>query len=130
MTDIKIRIKVAELRGWRWKKVKNSKFFAWHRPEAGFTEIPLWEAEPQPSKEDAAYKWLPNYSVSFDAMHEACDILLECNNGWVKFIDKLCVVTGAVNCSMIDALVITNRATAIQWAEALLRLFDVWEEDT
>jgi hypothetical protein len=72
---------------------------------------------------------IPNYLTDLNAMHEAAEVILGKSDAWVRFIDHLCDITGAVNCSMIDALIITNRATAAQWTEAVLRTIGKWEDE-
>ena len=70
---------------------------------------------------------LPDYLNDLNAMHEAEEATF-CNSMlWDIFVERLCDVTEAVNVSMIDALIITNRATAAQRAEAYLRTIGKWE---
>jgi hypothetical protein len=78
-------------------------------------------------KEDRDSYYLLDYLNDLNAMHEAekatfCNSML-----WDIFVERLCDVTEAVNVSMIDALIITNRATAAQRAEAYLRTIGKWE---
>lgn len=131
MTDEQINIKIMGILGWKTHQrpkcddlgpIGNLTEDCWYHPELEPLKPGTYSEQCLPSKPF-------NYAGDANLMLEACESLLGYNNGWAKFIDKLCVVTGAVNCSMIDALIITNRATAHQWAEALLRVFDMWEED-
>jgi len=70
---------------------------------------------------------VPDYLNDLNAMHEAEEATF-CNSMlWDIFVERLCDVTEAVNVSMIDALIITNRATAAQRAEAYLRAIGKWE---
>ncbi len=78
-------------------------------------------------KEDRDSYYLLDYLNDLNAIHEAekatfCNSML-----WDIFVERLCDVTEAVNVSMIDALIITNRATAAQRAEAYLRTIGKWE---
>jgi hypothetical protein len=71
---------------------------------------------------------LPDYLNDLNAMHEAEKTTFNNSDLWISFIDYLCDATGAINCSMVDALIITNHATAAQRAEAFLRAIGRWVE--
>jgi hypothetical protein len=69
-----------------------------------------------------------NYSNNLNAMHEVERTVFGSSNMWVDFMEHLCDATGAVNTSMVDAMVIIIQATAKQRAEAFLRTLGKWEE--
>jgi hypothetical protein len=71
---------------------------------------------------------VPDYLNDLNAMHEAEKMTFNNSDLWISFIDCLCDATGAVNCSMVDALIITNHATAAQRAESFLRAIGKWVE--
>jgi hypothetical protein len=71
---------------------------------------------------------LPDYCNNLNAMHEAEKTVFGSSNMWVDFMEHLCDATGAVNTSMVDAMVIIIQATAKQRAEAFLRTVGKWEE--
>jgi hypothetical protein len=88
----------------------------------GYPNWPYWQA-PAPTENffSSRLDTPPNYLKDRGALHEACEVILGESTGWITFIDNLCEITGAVNVSMMDVLVITQRASTPQLAEALVR---------
>jgi hypothetical protein len=68
------------------------------------------------------------WTKDLNAMHEAEKTVFGSSNMWVDFMEHLCDATGAVNTSMVDAMVIIIQATVKQRAEAFLRTLGKWEE--
>jgi len=69
----------------------------------------------------ASVKVIPNYCEDLNVMKEVENDAFGNSTLWIKFMEHLCDITGAVNISMVDAMVIIIRATARQRAEAFLR---------
>jgi len=82
----------------------------------------------KPPKKLCSFNYLPNYCNDLNAMHEAEETVFKNSILWVDFMEHLCTATGAVNTSMVDAMVIIIRATARQRAEAFLRTLGKWED--
>jgi hypothetical protein len=83
---------------------------------------------PRCSDPECAYNSGINYCTDLNAMHEAEKTVFGSSNMLVDFMEHLCDATGAVNTSMVDAMVIIIQATAKQRAEAFLKTVGKWEE--
>jgi hypothetical protein len=69
----------------------------------------------------ASVKVIPNYCEDLNVMQEVENATFGNSILWVEFMERLCDATGAVNTSMVDAMVIIIQATARQRAEAFLK---------
>lgn len=121
MTPEQQNIAIAKAVGWKWNYGDESKMTEGLR----YWSLGEWKF-PQNAK---TFEELPKYTTDLNAMHEACEVAFGNSDAWISFVDHLCNITHAIDCSMHDALVITNRATAAQRAEAFLRTLGLWEDE-
>ena len=106
MTNEQINVAIAQACGWTILKKPLSGFgFAAYAKEPN--------GDPSPG--------IPDYCDDLNAMHEAEKTVFGNSILWVEFMERLCDATGAVNTSMVDAMVIIIQATARQRAEAFLK---------
>lgn len=142
MTHEEQRIKIAELRGFRWYEVYDHTALSGRRlcfrlpPECGVanphwkgTVSETWFADPQESLEHVD-TYCPDYPNDLNAMHEA-EKMLTVESGQVgKYLyelEKVCVVSGCEARNKNQQLRFI-RATAAQRAEAFLRTLNLWKE--
>ena len=119
MTNDEIRIAVAQARGWRWKIYNDGNLDA------------VWSPGPNGKWEGSFVEFLeglPNYPVDLNAMHEAEKTL----DNWPDYLHHLCCVICGDSDEPYnqDATTIfcMVKATAIQRAEAFLRVKGLWKE--
>jgi hypothetical protein len=121
MNDEKINIAIAESLGW-----KNCKVLP--KPQKYWDVSNVPEMVRIGSPPVAGSCTFPDYCNTLNAIHEAEKNVFGSSTLWVDFMEHLCDATGAVNTSMVDAMVIIIQATARQRAEAFLRTVGKWEE--
>jgi len=111
MTDQEINKAVAEYCGWSECRLTI-------KGAGGGTVFETAHGKPPNRKYEAS---CPDYTGCLNAMRVAENVTFGNSTLWIKFMEHLCDVTGAVNVSMVDAMVIIIQATAKQRAEAFLR---------
>lgn len=85
---------------------------------------------PRCSDPECSYNRGLNYCSDLNAMHEACESVFSESNAWSTFVYKLSKIICAGHYTDHDTLIMTNRATARQRAEAFLRTLGKWEKAT
>ena len=118
MNKEKQRIKIAEACG--WKNVRKMGDKPWSLM-LGKSPMSVYSGD--------GFERVPDYMNDLNAMDQVKENVFRGSDAWITYIDFLCNITGAVNVSMLDALISTNRATATQQAEAFLKTLNLWEDE-
>lgn len=113
MTDEQINQRIAEACGWKIfsKPLTGCGFAAYAKSPNG---------DPSPG--------VPDYCNDLNSVAEACESVFSESNAWSTFVYKLSKIICAGHYTDHDTLIMTNRATARQRAEAFLRTLGKWEE--
>ena len=119
MTDEEINKAIAEACGFvfrqQWQSNEDEiKFTFWYYPEN-------WMG---PDLRPCA----PAFCLDLNAMQEACESVFSESNAWSTFVYNLSRIICAGHYSDYDILIMTNRATARQRAEAFLKTIGKWKD--